>query len=154
MASTLVAWVETLPLHDAVRDTPWVVPALQSVHILAIALLFGSSLVLALRAFGAVGPDWSAAQWANRLGPWLWSALGVLLLTGAAMILGEPERTLPNATFQVKMIQLVPAVALAALLLRRLRAERPPGAIERGLAGLMMLLWVLIVCAGRWIAYS
>jgi hypothetical protein len=47
--STLEGW----PLAEAIRHSVWAYPALETLHIAALATLVGSLLVLELRVFGA-----------------------------------------------------------------------------------------------------
>lgn len=153
----LVAWIETLRLHQTMQSVEWMVPAVQTVHILAIAVVFSSSLVLALRAVHVSGVDWSPARWGERLNGWVGAGLAILLLSGILMIVGEPGRSLLNFTFQLKMLLLVVAIAAFLILTRRLRRLDPPDratATERMLAVVLVLLWIAIISCGRWIAYS
>ena len=139
------------------RWISWIVPSVQTIHILAVSVVVASSLILSLRALAVTGTDWSPMQWTLRLKGWLWWSLLALLLTGMVMILGEPERTLPNRTFQVKMLALIVAIGLALALFRRLRAIGPgqsAGMVDRVLGVALVLVWAFIVLAGRWIAYS
>ena len=132
------------------------VPAVQTVHILAIGIVFSSSLVLALRAVHVSGIDWSPARWGQRLNRWMGWSLLVLLVSGAVLIVGEPARSLLSPVFQLKMVLVVAAAALAWLLSRRLQQLDPPEratVVERGLSVLIVLLWMAIISAGRWIAY-
>ena len=132
------------------------VPAVQTAHILAIGIVFSSSLVLALRAAHVSGIDWSPARWGQRLNRWMGWSLLVLLVTGAVLIVGEPARSLLSPVFQLKMVLVVATTALAWLLARRLQHLDPPEhatLVERGLAVAIVLLWMAIISAGRWIAY-
>lgn len=153
----LVAWIETLRLHDTMQNVSWMVPAVQAIHILAISVVFSSSLVLSLRALHVSGIDWSPARWGERLNGWVWSGLVVLLLSGILMIVGEPGRSLLNDTFHTKVILLVIAVIVLVALTWRLRHLDPPERttiVERVLAVVLVLLWMAIIACGRWIAYS
>jgi len=155
--SGLVAWIETLGLHRTMQTVEWLVPTVQILHILAIAAVFSSSLVLALRTAHVSGIDWSPARWAQRLNAWVGVGLVVLLLSGSLLIVGEPGRSLLNAVFQTKMALLLAAIAVFLLLGWRLRRLDPPDRAtpaEQALAGLLVLLWVAIIACGRWIAYS
>jgi len=157
VTTRLINWIDTLPLHETVRDISWIVPSVQTIHILAVSVVVASSLILSLRLLSVTGTDWSPMQWTLRLRPWLWSALVVLLLTGIVMILGEPERTVANRTFQVKMLALIVAIGLALALFSRIRRLGPgqnPGGLDRVLGVALILVWAFIVLAGRWIAYS
>lgn len=146
------------PLSLFEQNNAWVIPALQSVHILGIAVVIGSIGILELRAFGLAGRSQSASAMTRRFLPWLWSALAVMLASGVLMVVGEPVRALLNPTFQVKMLLLIPAVIISLLAAQAVNAsDAPPGARPPGRASLLLtlalLLWVTITVAGRWIAY-
>ena len=154
--SGLASWIETLGLHNMMQTNEWAVPAVQVVHILAIAAVFSSSLVLALRTAQVSGIDWSPARWAQRLNAWVGTGLVILLLSGSLLIVGEPKRSLLTTPFQAKMMLLLAAVAVFLTLVYRLQRLDPPDRatwVERVLAGLLVLLWVAIIACGRWIAY-
>ncbi|MBO9669921.1 MAG: hypothetical protein J7485_05340 [Sphingobium sp.] len=153
-----VRWIETLQLHEMMVNIGWAVPLVQTIHILAIAVVFGSSIVLSLRALQLAGGDLSPADWGARLNGWIGWAVLLLLLTGALMICGEPGRSLLNTTFQIKMLLTLVAVVLFMVLARRMRLldktnGATPGAV-RLLGVLLPLLWLAIITCGRWIAYT
>ena len=157
LLSGLVAWIETLWLHGTMQSVEWAVPLVQTIHILAIAAVFSSSLVLALRTAHVSGIDWTPVRWGQRLNAWVGVGLVVLLLSGALLIIGEPDRSLLNTIFQTKMALLLGALAMFVLLGRRLRQLDPPERAthaERALAALLVLLWIAIIACGRWIAYA
>lgn len=152
----LSEWLYGTALSSAIRDHDWVVPVVQSIHIIAIAVVMGAALVTELRVLGIVAPDESLTVVAQRYLPWMWRALAVLLATGLVMIVGEPDRTLINVTFWIKMA-LVSVAFLASLALRKplLDSTRAAGeAPAKGLAWILLVLWVAIIFCGRWIAYS
>jgi hypothetical protein len=150
------AWLETLSLHDKMQNDQWMVPTVQTVHILAIGIVFSSSLILSLRAVGVSGIEWSPAQWGRRLNRWVGWSLLVLLVSGSILIVGEPARSLLSPVFQLKMVLVAAAGLLAWTLAHRLqRRDQPPYATgpERALGVLIVLLWVAVISCGRWIAY-
>src|SRR5438445_13612018 len=104
------AWLEQTPLSQAIQSTSWVVPAVQTIHILAIAAVMSSVLMLDLRLLGVVGTDQPLARVTSRFRPVIWWTLPILLATGAVMIIGEPARSLANPVFQLKMALLVAAI--------------------------------------------
>ncbi len=153
---SLCRWLETWPLHGAMQDDQWIVPTVQTVHILAIGFVFSSSLIQSLRAVGVSGIEWSPAQWGRRLNRWVGWALLVLLLSGSILIVGEPARALLSPVFQLKMVLVAIAGLLSWALAHRLqRLDQPDHATggERGLAVLIVLLWMAVISCGRWIAY-
>ena len=133
---------------------------MQTIHILAIAMLAGSVLMLNLRLIRVVGIDQPLDRFSSRFLPVIWWALPILLITGAIMIIGEPARALKNPFFQLKMALLLAALGVTALyqfLLARGGDHFEPAKSGRGAALLIavpsLALWTAIVFAGRWIAY-
>lgn len=148
------------PLSTGIRAIGWLIPALQSVHILAIAVLIGSALMMDLRLAGVVATDVEPPSVVKRYLPWLWLAVGVLLVTGSTLLIAEPSRVLTNAVFWWKMGALLAAFLLT--LLFRYPMLHPQFQIENarwaGLvkpsAWLSLLAWVFAIYCGRWIAYA
>jgi hypothetical protein len=147
-------------VSSAIRDTAWIIPTIQSIHILAIAILIGSVLVTDLRLAGVLAVEESLQAVASRYMAWLWTALVVLLATGLVMVVGEPERTLLNPVYWVKMALVLSATLMT--LLFRLPLLRPEFSHEHAywaratkpLAWLSLLIWIAVIFCGRWIAYA
>jgi magnesium-transporting ATPase (P-type) len=159
---TLEGVAERLSATDAslyIQSNEWIVPTVQSVHILAICVIMSSTAMLSLRMAGLIGRDQALRGTAARFLPWVWWALLVQVFTGTIMIVGEPARELLNWVFWVKMALLLGVVLLTVPVprvleevpFRDMAPGRRMGVRAAGLAGLAM--WVLIVVCGRWIAY-
>jgi len=154
------SWLDQTPLSQAIQITPWVIPAVQTVHILAIAAVMSSVLMIDLRLLGVLGREQPLARVSARFRPVIWWALPILLATGMVLVISEPIRSLANSVFQLKMALLV--AAILATLCYEVPLGRDPsfweltggrrGAVKM-LAVLSLLLWVGIVFSGRWIAY-
>lgn len=135
----------------------WVVPGAQTVHIVCVSVVMTSMAMLDLRLLGIGAIHQPVADLATRVLPWVWYALGVLLLTGITLTLIEPSRELLSPAFQAKMLMLIVVCLLTLAIQHAVRREpryfesRPPRAILAGLFSLT--LWVAILSAGRWIAY-
>lgn len=158
--SVFCVWLEQTPMSQTIQTTNWIVPTVQSVHILAIAVIAASALMIDLRLIGVFSADQPLKDVSERFLPFVWWPLLILLATGAVMITGEPARSLKNPAFQLKMALLVAALIVTALfqfLQRRDPAFGDPASGRRGAAAtiavLSMLLWSGIIFAGRWIAY-
>lgn len=149
-------WLYDTPLSTTFREITWVIPAVQSVHILAIAVVIGSALVLELRLAGLIATDEAPGNVVRRYLPWIWKALVVLLASGTLLIVAEPARTLGNTVFWVKM-----ALVLGAYLLT-LAFRRPLLATSAGdvatpakpIAFVLLLVWIAVIFCGRFIAYT
>jgi hypothetical protein len=92
----ICAWLDQTPLSQAIQVTNWVVPAVQTVHILAIAVVASSALIIDLRVIGVFGADQPMKDVASRFLPFVWWPLLILLVTCAIMVTGEPPRSLKN----------------------------------------------------------
>src|ERR1700738_1393634 len=101
-------WLDQAPLSQWIQDHGGsVIPTVQTIHILAIALVMTSALMISLRLLGMFGRDQPLARIAARCLPFVWWALPVLPATAAIMIVGEPARSLRNPVFQLKMALLI-----------------------------------------------
>lgn len=155
MVRGLSAGIAHSQVSALIQDHTWVVPAFQSIHILAIAALvfasFSANLVV-LRSPASV----HATPWLAGSYRWTWTALAVLLVSGAVLITGEPTRSLMNLFFRAKVVLVILAAALT-LVIQRTLADRARSALPHGalvaLAGLSILAWTAIIVCGRFIAY-
>lgn len=142
------------------RENIWVIPTIQTIHILAIAVLVGSALVSNLRLAGVLAADLEPATVVRRYLPWAWSALVLLLLTGLVMMVAEPGRTLGNAVFWTKMALVLFAFLLTRLLqkplldARAMSSDSGNRSMTKSVAWLSLAVWAAVIFCGRFIAYS
>lgn len=147
-------WLTSTGLSQAIQMNLWAIPAIQTVHILALSVLFAGALIVALRFFGrglAVEPLHLLARRFIRL---IWLMVVVLAISGALLIIAEPHRTLANPVFYTKVILLLVVIVLTAWLSAAAshQVERI-APLHRAAAFLTVLLWMGIMFAGRFIAY-
>lgn len=149
------AWLEATAVSQAIQTVLWIVPTVQSIHILAIAALMGAALMIDARLLGWVERDETVGAVARRFLPVIWWMLPVLLLTGIIMITGEPARSLKNPFFQIKFALILIAIAHLGLFHGRLRAAgaRLGAAATTAIVLPSALIWLAIILCGRWIAY-
>jgi uncharacterized membrane protein SirB2 len=152
-------WLGSTPLSVAIQSRLWLTPILQSIHIVMIGIVFVSILVVALRVLGRIRTDQPLAEVWRLCAPWFWSSLGVMAGTGLVLVIGEPVREATAMSFWVKMTLLAIGVASAVYFGRKVAAtagsvEAVPSRGARIAAVATILLWVAIICMGRWIAYD
>lgn len=149
--------VQATAASQLIQDIKWIVPLVQTVHIVAIAAVLGSALMMQLRFLGLSQTDHAMARLAQRHAPVIGWGVCVLLLSGTVLIVGEPARALANDFFQLKMLLLLGVICVSWAQMRPMR-DQPgfwqghPGWL-RFLSVLSLVFWVGIVLAGRWIAY-
>jgi len=157
MLDAFCNWLSNTPFSMVIQDYLWVIPAIQTIHILAIATVMASILMVDFRLLGVVGRNQSIPDVAHRFMPWVWGALVVLACSGSLLIVGEPGRELLSQVFWAKMILLACAVTVMGtfhvVLNRRSEFWERRRVLGRITAIVSLLLFVGIVAAGRWIAY-
>ena len=147
--SGFAAWLHATAFSQTIQAVSWIVPALQSIHILMIGIVFVSSLMISLRVLGRVHADEPFEAVWQRFAPWMRIALAVMLVTGLLLIVGEPAREFGATSFWVKMALLVAAYAVTRQL-----GRSPEGPRARPAAVGLILLWLVIIFLGRAIAYD
>jgi hypothetical protein len=139
----------------------WMLPTIQSLHIIGIGLAVGSALMITLRILGWAGVDQTLVQTQQRFGPWLIGALCLLLASGGLLVVGEPGRELINFSFRLKMV-LVLVMTLIVLGFQAAVHRRPQQWEDavvnltsvKWAALLIFLIWGCIIILGRLIAYD
>lgn len=160
----LSLWLSQTSVNAFLREQLGFLAALQALHIMAVAMVGSSVLMIDLRLLGLAERSQTVVQVAHRFVPWLWGGLVVLTLTAIPLIIAEPQRDLTNWTFQLKMAMIALGVAITISFVRSLHhpnhtsAERrnnsSSNALTHTLAIFTLLLFVAIAVAGRWIGYT
>lgn len=154
-------WLASTDLSSFIGAVSWLVPAVQSIHILALAVISGALLMLDLRVLGWAGTQQSVAQVTRRFSPWIWGALVALAATGTILIIGEPRREFLSVSFWVKMALLAIGSSFVIALQRSLKHK--PDSWEESLGNLRstkvlavvaLVVWVGVIFMGRFIAWD
>src|ERR1700731_2984652 len=99
-------WCGRTWLGTTVRDTVWAFPVIETFHLLALAVLLGTVLILNLGVLGLGTRRWSSPEMAAKLEPWMLTSLAVLILSGIPMFLSEPMKCYESYSFPIKMVLL------------------------------------------------
>ena len=158
--SDVSKWLAATSLSHTIQTTGWIIPALQTVHILCVAVLFSSAVLVDLRIWRLLQRDVPLPDVGRRFLPLIWPVVLVLLISGSLLIIGEPRRSLLNTSFYIKMALLAFALALTGLLQWSLSSpgfwdkDRGRRIAGRLAATASILAWCGIIFAGRFIAYT
>ena len=132
-------------------SSSWAYPALEVLHIVGIALLLGSLVVVELRVWGAA-PALPLAALA-RLGLSVSLAgFGLVVVSGLLLFAANPNDMLANRAFLLKLALVSLAGLNAAVFHARGSLARHDGP-ARALTVLSLGLWLGAIICGRWIAY-
>jgi hypothetical protein len=158
--SDISKWLAATSLSHAIQTAGWIIPALQTIHILCVAVLFSAAVLVDLRIWRLLLRELPLRDVGRRFLPLIWPVVLILLVTGALLIVGEPRRSLLNATFYIKMALLAFALVITGLLQWSLaspgfwdqdNAHRVAGRLA---ATASLLAWCGVIFAGRFIAYT
>ena len=158
--SDVSKWLAATSLSHTIQTTGWIIPALQTVHILCVAVLFSSAVLVDLRIWRLLQRDVPLPDVGRRFLPLIWPVVLVLLVSGSLLIIGEPRRSLLNTSFYIKMALLAFALLLTGLLQWSLSSpgfwnkDRGRRIAGRLAATASILAWCGIIFAGRFIAYT
>jgi hypothetical protein len=152
-----VEWCEASALGTAIRESPYAFAIIESVHLLALAVIGGAILVVDLRLLGIGLKKQPVAELARDAWRWQNLALGVLVFTGIGLFLSESLKCYYSTPFWVKMSTLMIAV-LFAWTVRRMVIFAEPDRFGRPatimVALISMTLWFVVGASGRWIGFS
>ena len=145
--------IEASALGQAIRESTWLFPAIESTHLLALALLGGSILIMSLSILGW-GLKTPVADLYKSAHRYLNAAVIVLLITGVLLGISEPVKLYGRQAFWVKMISLAIALLVTYFVFNPLVRRGASGPGLRSVTVLTMAAWLLVAMAGRWIGFS
>jgi hypothetical protein len=155
----ILVWLETSGLATLMRQSQWLYPIVEIVHIVGFVILVGSVAMFDLRLLG-LSPKLPVSDMARHLLRWsLWS-LVLIVPTGFAMFAAHATEFAENNAFRLKLA-LLAAAALNAILFHRTsfrsvadwNTKVPAPTSSRVAAGLSLSIWLAVICCGRLIAY-
>ena len=156
----LCQWLEQTTVGASVRQSGWLFPLIESLHLLGMAAMVGTISAFDLRLLGWSLECVRVTDLARRLIPWMWAGFAVQVITGGLLFSSEATHIYANPAFQLKMFLL----ALAGLhaLVFHFAVYRnadawddsrilPPAA--RAAGAISILIWAGVVAAGRFIGF-
>ena len=150
-------WCEKSTIGEAIRNSQWLFPVIESVHLLALVLIAGAVLVVDMRLFGLGLRRQPVAQLARDAQPWLIGGLTVMLSSGILLFLAEAIKCYYSPAFAVKMTSLLLALIFTFTVHRKvvLADESRVGPLwSRLVAVVSIALWSGVGIGGRWIGFS
>lgn len=156
-----LTWLHDTGFSTTLRESTWAEPIIETVHVLTLTLFLGFAVLLDLRLLGVCLRRRPASEVLGQLNPWLGGSFAVMAASGTLLFCGDPVAFYTTIFLKAKMILLALAglnvAVFQATVGRKVRewdtaARTPRGAKAAALVSL--LLWVLIVAAGRAIAYA
>jgi hypothetical protein len=153
--------IETSSVATAVRESTWLFPTIETVHVLCIVLVVGTIMIVDLRLLNIASRRRAVSAVIREMLPWTWVAFGCAVVTGSLLFSSSAVKYSQNVPFRVKMLLLLLAginmVVFHLGTYRRIHlwdreAMIPTGARIAGIVSLV--IWVSVVSFGRWIGFT
>jgi hypothetical protein len=158
-AADLFTRLEASPFARVVRESTWLYPILETVHIWGFVVLVGSVAMFDLRVLG-LSRRLAVDDLGRHLLPWSVGALLVIVPSGLTMFVSDAGTLASNRALAVKL-SLIFLAACNAVVFHlgpyrsvaqwRTGASAPPQAKAQAI--LSLLLWLSVIVCGRLIAY-
>jgi hypothetical protein len=150
-------WCEQTTLGETIRESLWLFPVIEAIHLLGLGIVAGAVLVVNLRLFGTGLSRQPPALLFAAIQPWLVGAVAVMFASGIPLFLAEATKCYYSFAFWVKMVSLTLALLFTFTIQRRVmrashNGEAPSPA--RMVALISLGLWFGVAWGGRWIGFS
>jgi hypothetical protein len=154
-------WLQKTGLAITIRDSLLLFPLLESTHVVGLALVVGTVVIIDLRLLGLATTHRSFSRLGADTLPWTLAGFAVAAATGALMFMTNAAVYFHNTWFRAKVLLLVLAAinAIAFELTARrkigawdLARSAPPAA--RVMATVSLVIWIGVVVAGRMIGFT
>jgi hypothetical protein len=155
----LATHLEASPLSQLVRESTWLYPILETVHIWGFVVLVGAVIMFDLRVLG-LSRRLPVDDLARHLLPWSAGALLVIVPSGLAMFASDAGALVSNRALLTKLCLVFLAGCNAAAFhigpyrsVAQWRSSVPTPLLARAQAALSLMLWLSVIVCGRLIAY-
>jgi hypothetical protein len=154
---SIFQWCEATAIATAIKNSDWAFAVIESFHLLGLAVIGGTVLIVNLRLLGLGFRSQPVSQVAHDTHRWFIGSLLVMLTSGSLMFLSEAVKCYYSESFLVKMASLFLAIVFTFTVHRRVVMTEGAaiGRHRRKLVALISLaLWFTAGAAGRWIGFS
>jgi hypothetical protein len=158
-APAWLVWLEQTALAAAMRNSVWLYPIVEIVHIVGIVLLAGSAFMFDLRLLG-LSRHVRVTDMAKHLLPRARLGLVIVAPSGLLMFIAHATDWGTSPVFRVKLTLIAVAVlntlvfhGRTARSIERWDQHRAAPAAGKAAAVLSLVLWTAAIAAGRLLAY-
>ncbi len=152
--------LQSSPLGQTISQSTWMFPTIETVHVIALATVVGTIVMVDLRLLGWASKDRQVSALSNELLPWTWGAFAVALASGSLLFVSRAADYMALPFFLIKFGFM--ALAGLNMLVFHLFTQRTVRSWELGTpvlgarlaGGASLLLWAVIVACGRRVGFS
>jgi len=143
------------------RSSLKAMPIVESIHVLAAAMVFGTVFIVDLRLLGWPDARRPVTRISHEMLRLTWAAFTVSVVAGLLMFAANAHTYFGNTAFRLKMLALLCAGLNMAIFhgftFRTVKAwdqDRVPPLAARAAGAASILIWVTVICLARWIGFT
>jgi hypothetical protein len=157
----VLSWLESSEVAGGIRNSLYLFPLIESLHVFGLATVFGTIAIIDLRLLGLASTRRPFSRVASDVLKWTWAAFGLAVSTGLLMFSTNAAVYFHNAFFRTKMVLL--ALAGLNMLLFEVTAGRSVRHWDKNAAAprsgkvaavVSLILWMSIIFLGRWTGFT
>lgn len=152
-----IEWIAASTLGQAISRSTWAFAVIESVHLLALAVIGGAVLMVDLRLLGFGLRTQPLERVAREAWPWFVRSWVVMIVTGVLLFVSEPLKLYHSTPFFWKMTCLLLGTLFAVSVRRKVTLTgegRTPPVVLKLVGVVSLLLWFGVGASGRWIGFS
>jgi hypothetical protein len=157
----LLSWLESTPLALYITESTVAFPAIEIVHVVAIALVFGTIAIVDFRLLGLGSNNRAVTELCRDVLPWTWTAFGIAAISGSLLFISQATQYVGNPAFRMKMLLMLAAginmVVFELITFRSVsKWDRDVPVVPAGkVAGAISLVcWLGVVSLARWVGFT
>jgi cytochrome bd-type quinol oxidase subunit 2 len=140
--------------HAISKSNHLLIAGFQVFHVMGFVLLLAALVLISLRLLGLVLTQQTVPEVASQALRLVWSGLALAVGSGVLMFIGSPKHYFYNPAFDVKMVLLLVAVLVQALLFRKVaNSDHPSPWLARTTVAVSLVFWFAVSMAGRAIGF-
>jgi len=159
--SEVLKSIENTDIASSIRDSLFLFPMLESIHVIGLALVFGTIAIIDLRLLGLASTHRPFQKMASDILKWTWIAFTITFVTGAFMFTTNATVYVHNPVFQAKMAVLLLAGINMGIFelttgrsVRKWDTSKSPPVAAKTAAIISLTLWISVIFLGRWIGFT
>ena len=153
--------LESSGLATRIRESLFLFPLIESIHVFGLALVFGTIAIIDLRLLGIASTRRPFQRMASDILKWTWAAFALTALTGVLMFITNAPVYYHNFYFRTKMLLLV-LTGINMLVFERTAGRTihtwdnnpSPPRVGKVVAALSLAMWIGVIFMGRLIGFT
>lgn len=156
----LLRWIDATEFAESIRGSELAFPVLETLHVIAVALVVGSIAVVDLRLTGLAGRNRAISELSHEMLPWTWVAFIAATVFGVLLFVGTPIRYVEMPFFDIKIL-LIALAGINMVIFEYVTSKSKAGwdrlptppLMVRLTGALSLAFWVSVLLCGRFIGF-